>query len=266
MLGPNGNKGCVACLARRLSWNLEPPTAHKTLPCRIVDPFNCFHSLMAHRFVVGKSSDLWGSSLRVPRAARSTLDGDSYHGTVPGVDPGSSGKRSHEDIGSCQHAGGPKAQTSKRSRQALSGSFGLAQQPTPMDSHISLQVSKAITGFARYPHKRPRGLHSGSTRAASTVSANTTCSSSFRSMHSVPMATDVSCSAVIPRAGPGSRSCQVYGASPNLAVHVVASVHREHLLQSRGASMVTSSRSLLGTLRRTTLRSPSSTRSLVQWK
>ena len=46
------------------------------------------------------------------------------------------------------------------SRHALVDTIGIAPQPTPMDSHISLQVSKAITGFARYPHTRPRGLHS----------------------------------------------------------------------------------------------------------
>ena len=50
----------------------------------------------------------------------------------------------------------------KRSRQAFAVASGMAPQPTPMDSHVSLQVSKAITGFARYPHKRPRGLHSDS--------------------------------------------------------------------------------------------------------
>ena len=46
---------------------------------------------------------------------------------------------------------------SKRPRLSL---VETAPQPTPLDSRISLQVSKAITGFARYPHKRPRGLHS----------------------------------------------------------------------------------------------------------
>ena len=46
---------------------------------------------------------------------------------------------------------------SKRPRLSL---VETAPQPTPLDSRISLQISKAITGFARYPHKRPRGLHS----------------------------------------------------------------------------------------------------------
>ena len=48
------------------------------------------------------------------------------------------------------------------SRQSVPG-FSVSDtslQPTPLDSRISLQVSKAITGFARYPHKRPEGLHS----------------------------------------------------------------------------------------------------------
>ena len=34
MLGPNGNKGCVACLIRRFA--MEPATARKTSPCRSV--------------------------------------------------------------------------------------------------------------------------------------------------------------------------------------------------------------------------------------
>ena len=58
---------------------------------------------MAHRFVVGKSSDLWGSAVRGPRVLRPTLDGGfsagrgvgetvppSHHGAVPGAVPGSS--------------------------------------------------------------------------------------------------------------------------------------------------------------------------------
>ena len=35
---------------------------------------------------------------------------------------------------------------------------GVCSPPTPADSRISLEVSKAITAFARYPHKRPAGL------------------------------------------------------------------------------------------------------------
>ena len=117
---------------------------------------------MAHRFVVGKSSDLWGSTVRGPRAPRPTLDPPSHHGAVPGAVPGSSGKRVHGAIGSVQHAEGPRAPIAKRSRHALTVAIGMAPQPTPMDSHISLRVSKAITVFARHPHKRPRALHSDS--------------------------------------------------------------------------------------------------------
>ena len=228
---------------------------------------------MAHRFVVGKSSDLRGSSVRGSWTTRPTLDEDSHHRAVPGAGPGSSGKRLHEDIDSFQHAGRPKAQTSKRSRQALSGSIGLAQQPTPMDSHISLQVSKAITGFARYPHKRPRGLHSDldGSLDIDEIWQHWGRLHGVSKHHMLQFISEHAFSsdgrrrfllrAVIPRAGPGCRSRKVCGASPNLAVHVVASVHREHWLQTRGAAMATFSRSLLGTLRRTTLRSPSSTRS-----
>ena len=52
-------------------------------------------------------------------------------------------------------AGSGAQPSSKRARVYEPGS---CPPPTPADSRVSLEVSKAITAFARYPHKRPAGL------------------------------------------------------------------------------------------------------------
>ena len=113
---------------------------------------------MAHRFV---------AKSRLPAGGQRAYDRDPWYGQDL---PRSHGSAAASGLEVAAPSDGPPrvvgsfdavssrygAQPS--SKRARLWEPGFCSPPTPADSRVSLEVSKAITAFARYPHKRPAGL------------------------------------------------------------------------------------------------------------
>ena len=122
---------------------------------------------MAHRFVAKSRLSAGenrvgvrdpGSDTGLPRSRRSAAASGAGASASSDVDPRAVGHIPGNAAKSARPGESPRVGalcSAKRARLSVSDA---SLQPTPLDSRISLEVSKAITAFARYPHKRPAGL------------------------------------------------------------------------------------------------------------